>query len=632
MNRGLPTVFSACLLFLAAGSVAAATSKEASREIEAKVALESSLEKRLQSVLKEALGSDDLIVIVNVTLRSEANQEDPEVMPGVPVKQAQSADALAEAAGATSPMVSRISATVMVDEALEAKDVDLVTKVATGILAISPTRGDTLNVEKIKFHKPRVQNDPLRYTGVAGTALWLIFAVILAIVLQRKFLGPLITNLRDLSTAALLRERDGERTKPGEAQSADAEAPETAAAASAPAGGARADQPFSFVDRGDLPKLIHILRHSSAADAATTIQYLPSDIAAKAIAELEPEARQEVIARLSKVTQLDASQVRPMEQSLRERIDFLIGGEDKVVELLDVLPAAMQADLLAALRADNPDMAAAVSRRLVSIDDLASLEPAEIKLLSRRVPAKLLAILMKSSTALRDSVLPKLARGTREWLTQEIEFSQEPTADALESARRPVLAAISQLVREGRIVLKKKTSSAPPPRVAEAPPAALSYAAEPVEPASSFATESAELSPASLYDSMKPVTPAVVAPIEVLSSAPAEPMDAPPAYVFDLPEAPPAPVAEATEPAPTPITEEVEPISSAPAEPMDAPPAFVFELPEAAPAPFAEATEPAPIPIAEAAVEPAIDAKDPAPPPVTERLEIFPRPLPGQEG
>jgi flagellar motor switch protein FliG len=451
------------VLCLAAAAAAAVTPKEASRELEAKVALESSLEKRLQSVLREALGADDLIVIVNVALRSEAEHDDSEVMPGVPAKEAQAADPLSGSAGLSMPMVSRISATIIVDQETEAKDLELVKKVAAGILGISPGRGDSLNVEKIKFHKPHAQPDAQRYFALGSSALWLLFAAAALILLQRKFLGPLITNLRDLSAAALMRKGSEERA-PAAEREAVAAAGANSPAAAAGAAGARSGLPFSFLGRGDLPKLIHLLRGSTEEVAATVIQYLPADVAGKVLAGLEPEPRRQVIGLLSRVNELVESQVRPLEESVRQRIDYMIGGEDKLVELLEALPSELQSDLLLTLRGDDPEIAENVSRRLVFIEDIAELEPAEIKLLSRRVPAKLLAVILKSSAVLRLNVLPKLAAGTREWLTQEIELSSEPTPEALEAARQPVLAAVAQLVREGRIVLRKKArEEAPPP-------------------------------------------------------------------------------------------------------------------------------------------------------------------------
>src|SRR4051812_24854771 len=79
MKGSVFSVLNAVLLLclLGAGAAATTTSKEGSREIEAKVALESSLEKRLQSVLREALGTNDLIVIVNVALNPKPPRTTP---------------------------------------------------------------------------------------------------------------------------------------------------------------------------------------------------------------------------------------------------------------------------------------------------------------------------------------------------------------------------------------------------------------------------------------------------------------------------------------------------------------------------------------------------------------------------
>lgn len=321
----------AILLAGAAAASAAAVApspREASRELEAKVALESSLERRLQSVLREALGSDDLIVIVNVALHSETDRDDADSMPGVPIKEAQASDPL-RSAGLTMPMVSRLSATIIVDQSAEAKDVDLVKKVAAGILGISEARGDSLSVEKIKFHKTAAPQDPTRSLGLVATALWLLFAVVALVVLQRKFLGPLITNLRDLSAASLMRKGGEDRSPAAEREAASASGAPAEAKASSPAADAsRAGLPFSFLQLRDLPKLIHLLRGSSPEVCATVIQYLPADVAAKAMAELDSDVRRQVIGLLSQVSELDESQVRPLEDSIRRRIDYLIGGED----------------------------------------------------------------------------------------------------------------------------------------------------------------------------------------------------------------------------------------------------------------------------------------------------------------
>ena len=266
-----PAVLAIAALLCSPGH--AASPKEVSTEISAKVTLESSLERRLQAVLREALGAEDLLVIVNVALRSESELAESEILPGVPPPQA---SALASDQGSL-PMVSRLSATIIVDQSIPDKDVELAKKISNGILGIAPARGDTLTIEKITFHKPVTKPDPSRYFALGASALWLAFAAIALALIQKGFLNPLIGNLRDIGTAMLVRNQSA-------ANSADKEeAPPLISPTSPPPGaaeassnGARNNLPFSFISEADLPKLAYILRDSDATATAMVIQYLPT--------------------------------------------------------------------------------------------------------------------------------------------------------------------------------------------------------------------------------------------------------------------------------------------------------------------------------------------------------------------
>lgn len=423
-----------------------------SKEIEAKVALEGSLEKRLQAVLREALGSNDLIVIVNVSMLAESEKSEAEIMPGVPANQS---PAIGGALGLTLPTVSRILATIIVDQSTSEPDIELIQKVAKGLLGISPERGDGVSIEKIKFHKPSAAApDPWRHSSLGLSLLWLIFAVIALVLLQNRFLRPLLDNLRD--NASLARGA-GQRSDPGAQSEAPAkEAPAPADTALPEANGpSRPNLPFSFIHEGDLPKLNFMMRSADARSAAILIHYLPPALASRTLACLEPAVQREVAGLMSKVVELDENQVRPFEESVRKRIDYLMGGEDKLAALLNGLPSNAKNDLFQTLRDKDPELAVRLARRIVFIEDLAGLEPGELGILTRRLPIRTLACVLKSSEILKNSILPKLPQGMKEWLVQEIELYPEIFPEALEAAQQRVLEVFAQGIREGRFTRKE---------------------------------------------------------------------------------------------------------------------------------------------------------------------------------
>jgi flagellar motor switch protein FliG len=194
--------------------------------------------------------------------------------------------------------------------------------------------------------------------------------------------------------------------------------------------------------------------------------------------ELPAEVRRDVAKAMSRVVQLEEENVRQIEDSLRARIDYLMGGEDKLAEILDEAPPALQDEMLAAVRGEEPDAAARLGRRIVRLDDLAYLDADGLKTLSRRVPIRSLASVLRSSEDLKGRVLPKLTAGLGAWLAQEIELATALSGERLAVEQKRVLAVLAQLVREGAVRVERPAEAPALAHEAPEPPAALAPAAE----------------------------------------------------------------------------------------------------------------------------------------------------------
>lgn len=441
----------------------AATRESTSKAIEAKIALESSLEKRLRQLLTEVLGSENLVVIINVDLYSEEEGRDrgEEILPGVPLKET----AIPGALGATLTMVKKIKATIILDESTRESDIQLVRKVAGGLLGVAADRGEAIAIEKMRFRK-----GALSQTGVLGSPglwnlLWFFLAAVGLGLLYAGFLARFLQVGRDLAGA--LRSQ-------GETQRAAGElAPEAASAAAGPAGGApgspesngardRDGLPFSFVKEEHLPKLLYLLRKGSPEHIAMVAHYLPPHMATQILASQDESTREKVAQYLVQVTELKEAAVREMEKWIRSRIDFLVGGEEKLGELLDRLPPGLQEGFLSQVAGRDSALSEKLRARVVELKDLAALEPVELQAVLRRVPLPVLAQVLKTEPGLAEKILAKVPAGIAERLTQEMALSRDLPRARLEAEMRRVLDAVKALAKEGWIVLKKGGSPPPP--------------------------------------------------------------------------------------------------------------------------------------------------------------------------
>lgn len=483
----IPSAFLCAALVAASARAQPAGRVASSRDVEMKVTLESVMEKRLETVLRKALATDDVYVVANVELLAENDRPDVEVLPGVVVKKTPATSAPMELPAS---LVKRVTITLFLDHAATEENVALAKATTERMVGLKPERGDVLNIEKSRTPPAEAAAAVPRPTWLSQalspshvlTFAWLLAACWLVIVL-RRFLEPLLGVLREAVKQPV--KADAPAEKAAEREAADKAAKAAAPAEAAPAAAGPVDGrklPFAFIKERDLPALELLLLDQPDVTAAIIVQYLAPALAARALAGMAPARREMVLAYMSKPAVINQVEVRKLEDSILAKIDYILGGEDKLMSILDQASVSMQADMLETVRRRDTDLGDRLAKRLVLIEDIGLLDEAGLAVLSRHATVRGMAVVLKSLPHLREPVLSKLKTGFGEWLTQETALLGELPDQVRETEMRAVLQALIRLVREGKVVLRKE---APPA------PAAERFDAPPVPPPSAVSTDGA---------------------------------------------------------------------------------------------------------------------------------------------
>lgn len=433
-----------------------------SRDIEMKVTLESVMEKRLETVLRKVLASDDVFVVANVELLADSERPDVEVLPGVVVKKTPASSAPMEL---PATLVKRITITVFLSQSTPDANIDLARATAERMVGLRPGRGDVLNVEKVKAPLEKtaaptpIQNQFLHQFLNPGTVMllaWLLAACWGLFYISRRFLDPFLNVLREvvqnLATATAQR-----ATATREELNREAAAKAVPEAASMTNGGGPDERklPFAFIKERDLPALELLLLEQSDVTTAIIVQYLPPSFAAKILAVMPASKREIILGYMSKPALINQVEVTHIEELILSKIDYIMGGEEKLVLMLDQASIAMQASILETVRRRDPELGRRLEVRVVLIEDIGQLDEAGLTALSRHATVRGMAVVLKSMPHLREKVLPKLKSGLGEWLTQETAMLADLPEQIKEAEMRLVLQALTRLVREGKIVLRK---------------------------------------------------------------------------------------------------------------------------------------------------------------------------------
>lgn len=466
----------AALAAAPAGAQAPSGRAASSRDVEMKVTLESVMERRLETVLRKSLASDDVFVVANVELLADADRPDVEVLPGVVVKKTPATSAPMELPAS---LVKRVTITVFLDHSISDEGVAAARATTERMVGLKPERGDVLNVEKSRVPAVVASSRASFLTQALSPGYILLLAWLLAAcwglsVVLRRFLDPLLGVLRAAVQSP---------AKSDSAQSSAERPPETDKGAAAPgvpaleapaqAGGAGPEErklPFAFIKERDLPALQLLLLEQADVTAAIIVQYLPPPLAARALGAMTPSRREMVLAYMSKPAVINQVEVKKLEDMILAKIDYIMGGEEKLVSILDQSSIAMQAEMLETVRRRDPELGQRLDKRIVLIEDIGLLDEAGLTALSRHATVRGMAVVLKSLPHLHEPVLAKLKTGFGEWLAQETAMIGELPPEVRETEMRHVLQALTRLVREGKVFLRKDTA-APAPADAEPAPA-----------------------------------------------------------------------------------------------------------------------------------------------------------------
>ncbi|OGR66376.1 MAG: hypothetical protein A2X30_10665 [Elusimicrobia bacterium GWB2_63_16] len=478
--------------FLSAAPLEAQSASQAS--IEAKLALENSLEKRVRMVLSEALGTEDIIVMISAELQAQ-DKKAREILPGIPQQ-----EKMGEASLSSSlTMVKKISASLILDKSVSEEDAQLARKLAGGLLGLPADRQDLITLERMDFRKVR----PLTFADLflppnLWSLTWIVVVGILAFLTVFKFLAPLSRSAGAFVEAfsAHAAAAGGERAERGERRD-EPEARETAKAqeaqAAQPADGRK--PPFWFLTAGHLSSLAFIMKTRPTEDLTIVLSYAPGDVAAKLAEALYPKSA-DALAQLPKVTLMPEARIRSLEAEIQAALDYVVGGEDKAVGILSGLDEAVQEKALAAFARLDPVMGKKLNASVVRLANIQDLEPAHAQTLARRLPVRVLAAALKGSPHAA-AFLAKLAGGMQERFKQELELTRDLPAEAYKGDRAKVVETLRQLIKEGLVTLKGR--GAPAPRPAAAPAAAKPAGAPPasgVKPAAAPAAAAPKPAPA----------------------------------------------------------------------------------------------------------------------------------------
>ena len=452
--------------FVFLGNAAAA---EFSDKYASKVTVEKHIEERLLSALKRIGGTDKIIVIVNADVetdikkiekrRREAQQtmkkEKPRlVLPGVPVKKSIGTDRGSEIKvnELIPSVINKLIVTVLVDSTMSTAILDVMRDVAISVVGYNPDRGDMLNFRQIEFKKKQFEMVTLFHPPYVYWFMLFVFGGILLVAVSILLSNP----FKQIASAVEGISLGGESSSDIHSQDthnspqADIQIPSAELPAMESLDG-DTQMPFSFLQNKHIRELAFLLKDSPPEELAIVASYLAPEMATKLLESFSEKMQAEVALNLSGEGEVKLKEVKELERSIKERLNYIVGGDDKLASIFDFTGEDIRKRIFDIMASTDAE---AVSRLMEKVKSfkvvMRSLPPHGIQALFRQIDPNVLARVLKSSPGdIQSQVLESLSEGAAERLREEMELSRPFSKERLKQERVNIISLVRRMSKAG---------------------------------------------------------------------------------------------------------------------------------------------------------------------------------------
>jgi len=195
-----------------------------------------------------------------------------------------------------------------------------------------------------------------------------------------------------------------------------------------------------------------LLKDASAETISVIVSYLNPTEATQVMASLPRDLKATVTEKVARVRGLSPEVVDAMEADIKERIDYIVGGTEQLVQIVDEADKTTREEILQSLKEKEPELAEKVRKQIVTFEDIAKLDNLSFQTVLRSVDLGTVSLALRGSPEeFKSKFMSKLSEGAQAMLRQEMELGKPMGKEKIEEAQRRIVRVVRDLKKEGKI-------------------------------------------------------------------------------------------------------------------------------------------------------------------------------------
>lgn len=215
--------------------------------------------------------------------------------------------------------------------------------------------------------------------------------------------------------------------------------------------------PFSYVNDDNIKRLIYLIAKEKPEDIAIVLSYLKPEYVKQVIESFKPHLQAQVALALAQAREIPQEDVIRMDNYVKERIDFLVGGLHHLIELLQKVDKTTRDNILEYLKNEKPEIYNKVRPQIFLFEDILEIPDVTLQAIIRELKPENIARALKTAPQqLVEKFFRNMSEGAQALVKEEMEYGRPVTKEQIEEEQNKIIEVIKRLEREGKIYLKER--------------------------------------------------------------------------------------------------------------------------------------------------------------------------------
>ncbi len=222
-------------------------------------------------------------------------------------------------------------------------------------------------------------------------------------------------------------------------------------------------EPFTYITEENFKRLanLFLVRQDEPWLVTVVLSYLKPEIARATLTLLPVELQAKIAIEALKIRQVTREQLMAIDADIKESVDFVVGGMERLTQMLDEADTLTRANILEYLKNEKPDVYARVRKFILTFEDAVTFPDRDMQTIVRELKTESMAkALQGAAPDVVNKFLSNMSAGAASLLKESIEYATGLTPSQIEEERSKIMDVVKVLEKEGKVNVRQSRGDA----------------------------------------------------------------------------------------------------------------------------------------------------------------------------